>query len=104
MADENLGIETLLNLVDVKPERFRYILCHPSVEGRIRYMDRVAESSATVANRSDRYSGLEIVSHPNMLIEHCLAISTLEELNRVLEFLDACNHSTPMRIKLWPTA
>lgn len=96
-----IDIEKLLSLVDVtKPVGYRYVLCNPSVEGRIRELVRKADAAAEKAGMFSTYAGLEIVSHPNMLIEHCLAISTLEGLNRVLEFLDAWNPPTPMRIEL----
>ncbi len=96
MTDDNLDLEKLLSLVDVaKPVIYHYILCHPSVEGRIREMARRVDIAAEKADMFSMYAGLEIVSHPNMLVEHCLAIGTLEELNKVLGYLD-----TPERIEL----
>jgi hypothetical protein len=89
-----LDIETLLKLLDETPPNpiYRYLLCHPHVESNLRMLQRQVETLAGTPPIS-QYGGLEIVSHPKMLLSQCLALETREGLERVLKFLNTITES-----------
>ena len=82
-------LQELAGLVDnKKPEVYRYIVCHPSVERVVQSAHDLIDIVAPASSNYFKYSQVEVVTHKVMPLEYCLAVETTEALNKVLEYLD----------------